>query len=104
MEGPGMSAEGTGQQSESATVQPLLGRTALITGAGRNIGRAIALALAGAGANIILNGRSNGEILESAAAEVRDFGVGVLTALADVSDPAQVESMVERASEEFGTV
>ena len=74
----------------------LQGRTALITGASRNIGRAIALAFAAEGANLVLNTRANAGELEAVAAECRKAGVSVVTALADVADPAAVESMVAR--------
>src|SRR5256885_7963962 len=63
-------------------------RTALITGASRNIGRAIALAFAAEGADLVLNTRVNREELEAVAAECRKAGVRVVTALADVADAA----------------
>ena len=82
----------------------LEGKTALITGSGRNIGRATALALAKEGANIVVNARSNREEAEAVAQEVRDLGVGAIVALADVSDSVQVENMVSKAVAEFGKV
>jgi 3-oxoacyl-[acyl-carrier protein] reductase len=80
------------------------GRTALITGASRNIGRAIALAYAAEGANLLLNTRANREELEAVAADCRKAGVRVATALADVSDGAAVAAMVERGAAELGPV
>jgi 3-oxoacyl-[acyl-carrier protein] reductase len=80
------------------------GRTALITGASRNIGRAIALAYAAEGADLLLNTRTNREELEAVAAECRKAGVRVATALADVSDAAAVATMVERGAAELGPV
>ena len=74
----------------------LQGRVALVTGASRNIGRAIALAFAAEGADLVLNTRANGEELEAVAAECRKAGVRVMTALADVADAGAVASMVER--------
>ena len=62
------------------------GKVALITGSGRNIGRATALKLAGEGANVVVNARSNQEEAESVAAEVRKLGVKALPILADVAN------------------
>ena len=72
----------------------LKGKTALITGASRNIGRAIALAFAAEGADLVLNTRVNREELEAVAGECRKAGVRAVPALADISDPAAVEAMV----------
>jgi 3-oxoacyl-[acyl-carrier protein] reductase len=80
----------------------LSGRTALITGASRNIGRAIALAYAAEGADLLLNTRTNREELETVAAECRKAGVRVATALADVGDAGAVEAMVTRGLAELG--
>src|SRR2546422_208854 len=74
----------------------LHGRVALITGASRNIGRATALAFAAEGADLVLNTRANADELEAVAAECRKAGVRAVTVLADVADPAAVESMVQR--------
>jgi len=72
----------------------LKGKTALITGASRNIGRAIALAFADEGADLVLNTRVNREELEAVVGECRKAGVRAVPALADISDPAAVEAMV----------
>ena len=82
----------------------LNGRTALITGASRNIGRAIALAYAAEGADLLLNTRANREELEGVAEECRKAGVRVATALADVGDSAAVEAMVARGLAELGAI
>ena len=82
----------------------LKGKTALITGASRNIGRAIALAFAAEGADLVLNTRANGEELEAVAAECRKAGVRALTVLADVADAAAMEAMVGRGLAELGAV
>jgi NAD(P)-dependent dehydrogenase (short-subunit alcohol dehydrogenase family) len=82
----------------------LSGRTALITGASRNIGRAIALDFAAEGADLLLNTRVNGEELAAVAAECRKAGVRVVTALADVGDAAAVEAMVARGLAELGAL
>ena len=82
----------------------LKGKTALVTGASRNIGRAIALAFAAEGADLVLNTRVNRDELEAVAAECRKAGVRVVTVLADVADAAAVEAMVERGLAELGTL
>jgi NAD(P)-dependent dehydrogenase (short-subunit alcohol dehydrogenase family) len=82
----------------------LSGRTALITGASRNIGRAIALAFAAEGADLLLNTRANREELEAVAADCRKAGVRVATALADVGDAAAVEAMVAQGLRELGAI
>ena len=80
------------------------GKVALVTGSGRNIGRATVLKLAGEGANVVVNARSNREEAESVAAEARKLGVKALPILADVSNKEQVDSMVNMAMSEFGRV
>jgi NAD(P)-dependent dehydrogenase (short-subunit alcohol dehydrogenase family) len=82
----------------------LSGRTALITGASRNIGRAVALAFAAEGADLLLNTRANREELEAVAADCRKAGVRVATALADVGDAAAVEAMVAQGLRELGAI
>jgi NAD(P)-dependent dehydrogenase (short-subunit alcohol dehydrogenase family) len=84
--------------------QSLQGRTALITGSGQNIGRAIALLFAGAGANVVINGRRHQEKLDAVAQAVRSQGGQALTVLADVSVPEAVQAMVEQATDTFGSV
>jgi 3-oxoacyl-[acyl-carrier protein] reductase len=90
--------------SDAVTARPLHGRTAVVTGSGQNIGRAIALAFARAGANVVINGHRNQAAIDAVADEARTFGVGAITVLADVGDPAAVQTMVDRAAVEFGTV
>ena len=82
----------------------LRGKTALITGASRNIGRAIALAYAAEGADLVLNTRTNRDELEAVAAECRKAGVRVVAALGDVADAAAVEAMVARGLAELGAI
>ena len=79
-------------------------KVALITGSGRNIGRATALKFAAAGADLIINARSNREEAESVAAEVRALGRQALPILADVSDQAQVDAMVQQSLDQFGRI
>lgn len=82
----------------------LRGRTALITGASRNIGRAIALAFAAEGADVVLNTRVNGEELDAVAEECRKAGVRAVPVLADIADAAAVDAMVSRAQAELGGI
>ncbi len=80
------------------------GKVALVTGSGRNIGRATVLALAREGADVVVNARSNLQEANAVAEEARALGVKALVALADVSDEAQVTGMVNAAMSEFGRV
>jgi len=82
----------------------LQGRVALITGSGRNIGRATALKFASEGANVIVNARSNEAEANAVADEARVLGVRALVAVADVSDRAQVTAMVGAGLAEFGRI
>jgi len=79
----------------------LTGRTALITGASRGIGLAIATALSSAGARVILNGR-DAAALHAAAALLRAGGAQVLTSSFDVTDSAAVNAGVDRIEAEVG--
>jgi 3-oxoacyl-[acyl-carrier protein] reductase len=80
----------------------LQGKTALITGASRNIGKAIALAFAREGADLVLNTRVNQEELDAVAAECQELGVRTLPVLADVSNPDQASRLVEQSLSQFG--
>ncbi|REE98519.1 SDR family oxidoreductase [Thermomonospora umbrina] len=83
----------------------LQGKTALITGASRGIGRAIATALAAEGANVVLSSRRQ-ESLDEVAAELRAAhpDAGVLAKAAHVGDADQAAACVEAAVEEFGGI
>lgn len=82
----------------------LAGKTAFITGASRNIGRAIALAFAAEGADLVLNTRANREELDAVAEECRKSGVRAVAVLGDIADAAAVEAMVARGRAELGDV
>jgi 3-oxoacyl-[acyl-carrier protein] reductase len=82
----------------------LEGKTALVTGSGRNIGRAIVLELAAKGANVIVNTRSNVEEARAVELEAQALDVGVLTVVGDVSDQATVDAMQASAESTFGGV
>lgn len=80
------------------------GLVAIITGAGRNIGRMIALQLAEAGASIVVNARSNKAEAESVAREVEARGAKAIVALGDVTDAAAMEAMAKAAVAKFGRI
>ena len=77
------------------------GRTAIVTGAGRGLGRAMAAALVGAGARVAICD-VNREDLDSAAAELRGLGATVVARAVDVGDEAQVAEAVEAVARELG--
>ena len=79
------------------------GKVALITGGSKGIGRAVAIALAEAGADVALAARGVDD-LERAAKEVEARGPRSLAVPTDVSDQAQVEALVERTVAELGTI
>jgi len=87
-----------------STNQELAGRVAVVTGAGRNIGRAIALALADAGAAVVANGRSNRAAVDAVAGEIEANGGKALAVIADVTDQAAVERMAAATVERFGRI
>jgi 3-oxoacyl-[acyl-carrier protein] reductase len=84
--------------------QELSGRVAIVTGAGRNIGRAIALALADGGAAVVVNARSNVQEAKAVAGEIERAGGKASAAVADVADADAVASMVEQAAARFGRI
>lgn len=80
----------------------LAGRVALVTGAGRNIGRAIARELAAGGAAVVVNARANRAEADGVAAEIASAGGRATVALGDVTDAEAVAGMVRAALETFG--
>lgn len=79
------------------------GKAALVTGGGRGIGRAIALALAAEGCNVAVVSRTQGEI-ESVVREIEEIGARGVAVPADVSKIDEVEELVERTREAFGRI
>jgi glucose 1-dehydrogenase len=82
----------------------LHGQKALVTGASSGIGRAIAIALGEAGADVAINYVAGEEKAQEACAEIRRRGARAMALKADVSDETQVEAMFARMIEEFGTI
>ena len=82
--------------------QTFAGKVALVTGAGKNIGRTIALDLAQRGASLVVNGRSDRAAVDAVVGEINAAGGQAIGCLADVSDPAQTERMVADAAAAFG--
>jgi len=82
----------------------LLGQKAMVTGASSGIGRAIALALGDAGADVVVNYASGEEKARNVVGELSAKGVKALAVRADVGDEEQVEAMFRRAVEELGTI
>ncbi|WP_298107298.1 SDR family NAD(P)-dependent oxidoreductase [Bradyrhizobium sp.] len=82
----------------------LIGKVAIVTGSGRNIGRAIALALADDGASVVVNARSNRDEARAVAREVETVGSRALSHVGDIADPDAVQAMVDMTVSEFGRV
>jgi 3-oxoacyl-[acyl-carrier protein] reductase len=83
---------------------PFSGKIALVTGAGKNIGRSVALDLAREGASVIVNGRSDRALVDSVVAEINQAGGQAIGALADVTKPDEVARMVDAAVASFGGI
>src|SRR5213083_2794099 len=87
-----------------AIVKNLAGQKALVTGANSGIGRAIALALGHAGADVVVNYVSREEEAAKVAEEIRRCGSKAFAFRADVSKEAEVQAMFGRMQEAFGAV
>ena len=81
----------------------LQGRVALVTGAGRGIGKAIALELAAAGADIVFTNR-NKTLADAVQAEIEALGRRCVAVQADIADPAQVDAMVKQGLEALSSI
>jgi 3-oxoacyl-[acyl-carrier protein] reductase len=82
----------------------LAGKVALVTGSGRNIGRATVLKLADEGAHVVVNARANQAEAEAVVREAQARGVKAISVIADMARKDQVEAMAARALSEFGRV
>lgn len=80
----------------------LKGKVALVTGASRRVGKAIALALAGEGTGIVLHYGSSARVAEETAAEIRELGVPVWPLQADLTRPPEIQALFARISAEPG--
>lgn len=80
------------------------GKVALVTGSGRNIGRATVLKLAAEGVNVVVNARSNEQEANAVVREARELGVKAMAILADIGKKDEVEAMAAKALSEFGRV
>jgi 3-oxoacyl-[acyl-carrier protein] reductase len=87
-----------------ASSKELDGKVAIVTGAGRNIGRAIALALADGGASIVVNARGNRAEAEAVARDIEAAGGTALVHLGDVADAAATQAMADAAVNRFGRI
>jgi len=84
--------------------QELKGKVAVVTGAGRNIGRAIALQLAQAGAAVVVNVKSNKAEADAVVAEIEKAGGQALAVLADVADAKAMNALADAALKKFGRI
>lgn len=82
----------------------LKGKTALVTGGARRVGRAITLTMARAGANVVVNYNTSESDARRTAADAEALGVQALPVAADVTDYEQVTAMVEAAADHFGSI
>jgi 3-oxoacyl-[acyl-carrier protein] reductase len=82
----------------------LTGKVAIVTGAGRNIGRAIALTLAEGGASIVVNARSNRAEADAVVREIEAAGGRALVHIGDVADAQSIQAMADAAVKQFGRI
>ncbi len=82
----------------------LAGKVAIVTGAGRNIGRAIALTLARAGASVLVNARSNRTEVDAVAREIESAGGSAMVHIGDVADAKAMAAMADTAVAGFGRI
>ncbi|MBD6619373.1 SDR family oxidoreductase [Komarekiella sp. 'clone 1'] len=80
------------------------GKVAIITGASRGIGRAIALKLAGNGASVVVNFASNADKAQEVVAEIEKLGVKAISVQADVSKVADIQRLFEQTINHFGKI
>jgi NAD(P)-dependent dehydrogenase (short-subunit alcohol dehydrogenase family) len=86
------------------TPLPHAGRSAIVTGSGRNIGRAVALALAAGGASVVVNGHRDRAAVDAVVKEIADAGGRAIGVMADVSKHEEVAALVRAGADAFGAV
>jgi NAD(P)-dependent dehydrogenase (short-subunit alcohol dehydrogenase family) len=84
--------------------QPLLGKTALVTGAARRLGRASALALAAAGADVAITFRNSAEEAQETVVDLSGFGVRAFALRCDITDESSVRAMMKEVGRELGCI
>ncbi len=84
--------------------QEFAGKVAIVTGAGRNIGRAIALALADGGAAVVVNARSNRAEADAVVREIEAAGGTAIAHIGNVADARAVQAMADAAVQTFGRI
>jgi 3-oxoacyl-[acyl-carrier protein] reductase len=82
-----------------STTRPMFGQVVIVTGASRGIGRSIAVTLAKAGANVVVNYRNSKEAADEVVDTIRSFGSKAIAVQADVTKPEDVERLVAAACE-----
>ncbi|NEO68584.1 MAG: 3-oxoacyl-[acyl-carrier-protein] reductase [Moorea sp. SIO3H5] len=92
------------QTSAQSSSQQLSDRIAIVTGASRGIGRAVALALAGSGAKVVVNYASSSNAADQVVGAIIDAGGEALALQADVSQAEQVDALVKGTLEKFGRI
>src|SRR5450830_907619 len=90
--------------SNELSGQELVGKVAIVTGAGRNIGRAIAHQLALAGAAVVVNARSNKAEADNVVREIEAAGGQAIAHVGDVADPKAVQALADSALKRFGRI
>lgn len=85
-------------------LQPLMGQTALVTGAASGIGAGVARALGAAGASVVVNYVTNPDAAEAVATDIRTTGAEAITIQADVSNEAEVQEMFAKATAWLGAI
>jgi len=83
-------------------MQPLAGQAAVVTGSGRNIGRAIALMLAADGAGVVVNGRHDSDAVDAVVVEIEAAGGRAAACMTDASSQDGAKALVAAASAAFG--
>jgi 3-oxoacyl-[acyl-carrier protein] reductase len=89
---------------ERSTSPQLKDQTAIVTGASRGIGRAVALALASEGAKVVVNYARSGDAAEAVVSEINEGGGSAIAIKADVSKSEDVDQLIAQTKEKFGTI